>query len=166
MPDNIIVIPTPAFVAAGDERARERLGRLLDELAEEREAQASARSKMAQRRAAFEDSNRPLSEAISILTEHTIELEERIRGFVVEHYEATGSRRPVPGVEVIDRTYIEYDERDALRWAIAHGLAVKLDERQFESLMRAMGEAARPEFVRVERRPFTRIATDLSRVVP
>ena len=82
-------------------------------------------------------------------------LEERLRTAVLDEYDGT-NKNPCPGVSVAERTVLEYDPEEALKWAIEHRLALKLDEPKFKKL------AADLDFVATKVVPFSKIATDLS----
>lgn len=75
-----------------------------------------------------------------------------------------GDRKPIIGVEVIERTrfqILDYDE--ALEYAKDEMVAaLKLDERVFKKLVLALPENSRPDSVFVGKDPAVRIGGDLS----
>ncbi len=75
-----------------------------------------------------------------------------------------GDRKPVIGVEVIDRTRFQIlDYNEALEYAKRELVAaLKLDERVFKKLVLAMPDDNRPESVFVTKDPAVRIAGDLT----
>ncbi len=74
-----------------------------------------------------------------------------------------GDRKPIIGVEVIERTrfqILDYDQ--SLEWAKSELVAaLKLDERVFKKLVLAMPEPNRPDSVFITKDPAVRIAGDL-----
>ena len=75
-----------------------------------------------------------------------------------------GDRKPIIGVEVIERTRFQIlDYGEALEYAKAEMVAaLKLDERVFKKLVLALPESGRPESVFVTKDPAVRIAGDLT----
>lgn len=65
------------------------------------------------------------------------------------------------GVAVREETRLNYDEGDALDWAMEHQMAVKLDKGAFEKLAKLMDIS----FVKVEKILAATIAADLSEFV-
>ena len=75
-----------------------------------------------------------------------------------------GIRKPVDGLEVIDRTTFQIlDDDAALEWARDNmRAALVIDNRTFKKLLLAMPEKSRPDFVFVGKDPAVRISGDLS----
>lgn len=75
-----------------------------------------------------------------------------------------GIRKPVEGIEVIERTTFQIlDETQALEWARDNmRAALIIDKRTFKKLILAMPEDQRPDFIFVGKDPAVRIAGDLT----
>lgn len=73
--------------------------------------------------------------------------ETALRALVLSHFEATGERKPAPGVEVKVRKTIDFDPKAALLWARGHGVAVvnTLDEKVFTLLVPNLPEHEQQE---------------------
>lgn len=56
-----------------------------------------------------------------------------------------------------------YDKEEAFRWAIEHGLALKLEEKVFENLVK--GNPASFKFVTLQNAPKVTIVQDLEKVL-
>jgi hypothetical protein len=63
--------------------------------------------------------------------------EERLRDAALADYEETGSKAPGPGLGIRVVTDVVYEVAQALTWAKEHGLALRLDNKQFETLAKA-----------------------------
>jgi hypothetical protein len=75
-----------------------------------------------------------------------------------------GIRKPVEGLEVIERTTFQIlDDDAALEWARTNmRAALIIDKRTFKKLILAMPERSRPNFVFVGKDPAVRISGDLA----
>ena len=73
------------------------------------------------------------------------EAEILLKNCTLATYEATGDKKPAPGLGVREITTYSYDPHEALQWALAHSLALSLDVRAFESLCKS--PTTRPDFV-------------------
>lgn len=85
-------------------------------------------------------------------------LERRIRIAAVEEFERTGSKAPVPGVEIRTEKVLVYDQDTATAWAKETGMALTLDVAAFEKIALATPIAG----VIVQPQPKARIARDLT----
>ena len=64
--------------------------------------------------------------------------ETMLRELTLEAYKLTGNKQPVPGVGIRETTKLEYDPKVALNWGIEHhGIALKLDTKAFETVVKA-----------------------------
>ena len=72
----------------------------------------------------------------------------------LEEYNRTGSKKLVNGIGIRENSKIEYDEKEALKWAIEHKLALKLDATKFKTY------APDLEFVTVSKVPAVTLPTD------
>lgn len=141
---------------------------LVTEVSKARRARDTLLAEIAAKRSAFEDSIRF---ELDLLAEFKTDVEERerlLRAAVVAHYAATGEKRPHPAVQVRqgkDRTVCEYPESEALKYALEHTVALKLDTGILETYLQAMPEPARPSWFHVRTEtpePVATIARDLA----
>ncbi len=83
--------------------------------------------------------------------------EQSLRGLAIAFGEATGERKPVPGVELITQTKLVYQDADALAWAQRTGIALSLARKEFERVAKS---TALP-FVTTTQSLAVRLAADL-----
>jgi len=88
------------------------------------------------------------------------EAEDKLRELTLQAYAETGNKSPVNGVGIRERTILTYDNKVAFDWAKAHKLALKLDTKTFESIVKADP----PSFVTITKEPIATIATELKLV--
>lgn len=60
--------------------------------------------------------------------------EEELRNAAIAHYDETGEKRPVPGVEVKVRKALTYHHAEATAWAHMHKMCLMLDKKAFETV--------------------------------
>ncbi len=88
------------------------------------------------------------------------ESEQLLRELTLQAYAETGDKHPAKGVDIREITTYSYDEAEALKWAIEHKMALKLDETKFKNHVKADP----PDFVTVTQEPQATIATNLGEV--
>jgi len=128
-------------------RARQEAQRLTDE-------------KMAKLKA-WEDENQVFLDAVKVASEYRNEQENLLRELTLEVYAETGEKKPCEGVAIREVTRLDYDPKEALKWAMSHQIALSLDKKAFEGLQKATPL----EFVKVSVEPQATIATDLTGVI-
>jgi len=85
--------------------------------------------------------------------------EARLREMTLEAYEATGNKKPAPGVGIRITKRLIYDEQKAVWWAFDmryHNL-VDINKRNFENVAAGLGL----DFVEIKEEPQATIARDL-----
>ena len=135
------------------------LQKLLEQLALARRNAASRKAALAERHAAWEAENAALIEYVQNDTVAVAALEAVTRQAIVERYEATGDSRPHPAVAIRVTRKLRYDAETALAWAKRHDIALQLNTKTFERVMRDNPE--RPDWCAVLNIPTATIATDL-----
>lgn len=88
-----------------------------------------------------------------------------VRTLAIEIFNAEGQKdkRPHPDVGIKMRTYVDYDSKVALDYAMLHYPgAVKLDRRAFEKI----AKATEHDFVTIGKSPSASITRDLSAYLP
>jgi len=69
---------------------------------------------------------------------YTVDIEEdELRQLTIKAYEETGNKAPVPGVGIREVTKLDYEQPEALHWAIEHTMALSLDKKAFEKIVKA-----------------------------
>ena len=139
----------------------ETLKPLVVRLAEARKRAEKFRDELAFDRIAWEKAHGELIEAVTQTAKEVQDLEQDIRQKAVIAYNATGDRAPTAGVEVKIMHLIDYDPISALDWARTHGIALRLDDKEFK----ALAKASTIEFVRYYEQPVAQIATDLAKAL-
>ncbi len=83
--------------------------------------------------------------------------EEELRKLTLLAYAETGDKAPAVGVGIREVTKYSYNSGEALKWAIEHTMALKLDETKFKNHVKADP----PDFVKITTEPQATIATEL-----
>ena len=94
-------------------------------------------------------------------------LEEKIRGWAVADYKATGSKKPHPALQIRVSKAIAYAADKAMEWCEKNlPVAIKrtVDTKLFEKTVQSLD--ALPDFVTVTEEPKATIATDLTPFLP
>lgn len=60
--------------------------------------------------------------------------EVKLRELTIEAYKETGNKKPAEGVGIRELIKLEYDPKDALKWAMEHQIALSLDKSGFEKI--------------------------------
>lgn len=127
-------------------------------------AYAELRSARDAAQAAFEQANAELFALVKRATDNVTQAESELREAALAIFNATGTRKPCPGVEVKDFTELSYRQELALEWAKGHSMALALDKKAFEALVKA-GALKDEGFVAVTVNPKATIATDLGKAL-
>ncbi len=91
------------------------------------------------------------------------EAEAKLRELALQSYAETGEKSVAPGVGIREVTKLDYDSKVALTWGIEHhGIALKLDTKAFENVVKATPSIV--DFVTVTQEPQATIATELNKV--
>jgi len=91
-----------------------------------------------------------------------------IRKFAVDEYEATGNKKPAPGLKIKIVEKLEYPEEEAVKWAIANNApgVLKIAKAKFDKAMK--GDAAKGTvqlFVKMTKEPQAQIDTNLRKAL-
>lgn len=151
------------------EEQRVALRESLHRLARARQDHALKAAVLAGLREAFEDEHRgeilAMREARACLELRDAEVRES----ALRVYAGTQEKRPAPGVEIVDKTAVVYEDGPALAWALEHRVAVALDRKAFEAVARPLlgGESAGDlaDVAALKSEPAVRIAAELDRVL-
>jgi len=109
----------------------------------------------------WEMANRNLIDNVTQTSEFASAAETVLRDLTIQVYQATGNKAPAFGVGIRELTKLEYDPKEALKWAMSHQIALSLDKKSFEGF----AKATPLEFVKVNVEAQATIATDLSKVL-
>lgn len=112
-----------------------------------------------ERRNRWEDENRELLDSIIAEGIRLREEEETLRAATLEAYRETGNKKPVPGVGIRIVKDLDYEECQAIEWAVEAGAenCLKLDKKNFEKA----AEALALDFVTINSIPQATIAKEL-----
>ena len=105
----------------------------------------------------WEKNNKELLYQIDLQGAWLEDEEAELRDRTLKAYTETGNKAPAPGVGIREVTKYAYDQAEALKWAIEHKMALKLDETKFKNHVKADP----PDFVVVSTEPQATIATEL-----
>ena len=87
------------------------------------------------------------------------EAEAELRELALQIYAVTGDKAVAPGIGIRVMTRLNYDDREAMSWALEHKLALKLDTSAFEKI----AKTSNLMFVTILEEPSATIATELKR---
>ena len=107
---------------------------------------------------AWEQEYKSLLDSVTATSELVAEEEAKLRALTLQAYEQTGNKAPALGVSVKIFQTLDYDPKEALKWAMAHQIALSLDKKSFETF----AKATPLEFVTIGEEPRAQIATELS----
>ena len=85
------------------------------------------------------------------------EAETLLRDLTLKAYAETGNKAPALGVGIREVTKLDYDKKVAFGWAKHHEMALQLDKKAFEKIVKA----DTPDFVIITQEPQATIATKL-----
>lgn len=140
------------------------LSALTARVIERRRYETELGDMIAEARMAWESENADLIARFSQVSQERAAAETELRSAAVAAFEATGSKKPAPGLGIRVTTVLDYDEPAALHWAHRHGLALKLDIPAFEKLAKAT-ESESLWFVQIRTVPTATIAANLDSAV-
>lgn len=83
--------------------------------------------------------------------------EDNLRLMTLQAYAETGDKAPTEGVSVKLFQVLDYDPKEALKWAMEHQIALSLDKKSFEGF----AKATPLDFVTISEEPRAQIATKL-----
>ena len=89
------------------------------------------------------------------------EAEAKLREPTLRVYAETGNKAPMTGVGVREVTTYSYDGVVALKWAMEHELALKLDEPEFKAIAKAKMKTTPLPFVTSKTEPQATISPNL-----
>ena len=134
---------------------------LLERLHRARLTAASLDAEVAEARRAFDEAHADLFQRREATRMKMEEATLAVRKAGLTAFQETGDLAPGPGLKVRMMKRMEYDEDEALRWALIHKMAVSLDRAAFEKV----AKATPLDFVRLYEEPQVTIATDLGPVL-
>lgn len=85
----------------------------------------------------WETQNRALLDDNAFANQQVIDVETKLRELTLKAYAETGNKAPVEGVGIREVTKLDYDVREAYKWALEHSLALKLDTSAFEKIAKS-----------------------------
>jgi len=104
------------------------------------------------------ETNLELMEQLANAETEVTEQEALLRELTIKAYNETGSKAPAPGVGIRELTKLDYDPKEALKWALEHKIALSLDKKTFEGF----AKTTPLDFVAVTEELQATIATDLT----
>lgn len=113
-------------------------------------------------KAEWETQNKSLLDEATQTAQLVTEAEDTLRILALQAYTVTGNKQPAPGVSVRVLTKLEYNPKEALKWAMSHQIALSLDKKSFEGF----AKATPLDFVTIREEPQATIASDLEKLYP
>lgn len=86
------------------------------------------------------------------------EAEVKLRELALQIFAETRDKAVAPGVSVKIFEVLDYEPKEAFKWAMAHQIALSLDKKSFETF----AKATPLEFVTIKEEPRAQIAQDLT----
>ena len=116
-----------------------------------------AKNEVDESRRAWEDQNEQILSSLVGSNEVVQEAEAIRRELTLKAYAETRDKAPAVGVGIREVTKLDYDKKVAFDWAKHHEMALQLDKRAFEKIVKA----DTPDFVTITQEPQATIATNL-----
>jgi len=139
-------------------------GTIIEQLKAQIKVVARTRGKASelkeQRDILLEDWNKANQVLLDTLTQAGADVaveEAKLRELTLQAYTETGNKSPAEGVSVKIFQTLDYDPKEALKWALHHEIALSLDKKSFETF----AKATPLEFVSITEEPRAQIATKL-----
>ena len=126
-------------------------------VAEARKTAEAASNVKVKARLLWEIENKGLIENAMHTGLAVMEAETLLRELTLQVYAETGNKAPAVGVGIREVTILDYDKKVAFDWAKSHKMALQLDKKAFEKIVKA----DTPDFVTVTHEPQATIATNL-----
>lgn len=120
--------------------AREQLQEQVKRVAALRQAEHDVSSVVADKRSAFEATIADIAADANRLRVEREAAEGALKALTLAHFEQTGEKKPVAGVQVKEIVALEYDKAVAFEWAKERKMAVvpeSLDVKAFEKIAKA-----------------------------
>lgn len=123
-----------------------------------RELAEKQKAIVASLKAAWEATHQTLIGLAASSQEGAEESEDLLRELTLKAYSADPTnKKPADGVGIRENTKYDYDPNEALKWAIEHKMALKLDETKFKNHVKADP----PDFVTITTEPMATISANL-----
>lgn len=144
--------------------SHEQLTEQVQRVAEARRAEGEVKAALVEKQTQFAIENDDLVAALMHKKMDREQAEAACKALVIAHFEATGEKKPVPGVEVKEKVNLIYDDAEALEWARSTKMALlpeSLDVKAFEKIAKATKIPFIVEIVE----PQAQIASDLEKAL-
>lgn len=112
------------------------LRKAVQQVAALRRELATTTALLKERFQVFETDNAPLIAQKEAQARMVADAELQLRTLSVQRYRATQDKHPAPGIEVKISQVATYDREQALAWAKATGVGLKLDDETIDALVR------------------------------
>ena len=122
-------------------------------VARARQKAREAATKVSDARIKFGMEHSDIIMVAAVLAEATEAEEAKLRELTLEAYRADPTNKhPAPEVGIREVEKLEYDSKEALKWAFNHSLALKLDQPAFEKIVKASESSSGDlSFVKIEK---------------
>ena len=130
----------------------------------QRQTEALLAEVLKDKRAEFEASITELTHQFDTAQAERLSSELTLRGLTLAVYQESGETKPGPGVAIQMRVGLVYNLITAYKWALEHKIALTLDKKAFEAIVKAPGSADIP-FVSRNEVPTPTIATNLGKAL-
>ena len=141
----------------------EQLKEQIKVVAEARRDTKNAKDAVSVARIDWEVENDSIIKTAETFCEELLIDEAKLRELTLEAYAETGDKTPAEGVGIREVTKLDYDQKVALDWAKSHKLALGLNKRAFEKIVKA-SDSLDFTFVKVSHEPQATIATNLNEI--
>lgn len=136
----------------------EQLKQQIQVVARARMASATAIDIRAIARTQWETEHKDLEDTVSATYKIKEAEEAKLRELTLQVYAETGNKAPVPGVSIKIFEVLSYNLDEAMKWALEHRVALKLDTPVFEKI----AKVDKPNFVTITGEARAQVARDLS----
>jgi hypothetical protein len=146
-------------------QAHQQLQEAVRQVADARRALAESRAVLAAEQAAFDAMNADLIAAREQANQRVLEAEATCRAIAQAHFEMTGEKKPVAGVEVKEKTTRTItDAEAALAWARESKIGLVPETFDAKAVLKVASVTDLP-FVATTVEPQVQLATDLEKAL-
>ena len=90
------------------------------------------------KRQEFEEEFKDQIRIVELAKDNVRIVETRLREAILAEFGVTGNKTPAPGCGVREVTAVGYDLDEATEWGLTHRIAVKLNAKEFEAVVKIM----------------------------
>ena len=107
----------------------------------------------------WESEHKEMIDFATLASAFVVAEETKLREMTLDIFHATQDKHPAPEVGIREMDKLDYMPANAMKWALDHTLALKLDTGAFEKIVKA--SPAQFDFVKIEKVATATIASEI-----